>query len=47
MARERATELAVAIRRGDLDGSLAEVLGDLREHVRRKLDVARPGYAGE
>jgi hypothetical protein len=43
-AREAATELAAAIRRGDLDASLTEVLAGVREHVRRKLEVARPGY---
>ena len=47
VAREHAAELAAAIRRGDLDDSLAEVLGELREHVRRKLEIARPGYADE
>ena len=43
-AREAAAELAGAIRRGELDGDLEAVAGELREHVRRKLDVARPGY---
>jgi hypothetical protein len=45
VARELAAELAAAIRRGALDDSLTEVVSDLREHVRRKLEVARPGYA--
>ena len=44
-AREAANELAWLIRRGELDGELPQVIGRLREHVRRKLDVARPGYA--
>jgi hypothetical protein len=44
-ARELADELAGAIRRGELDERLGEVVAELREHVRRKLDVARPGYA--
>jgi hypothetical protein len=44
-AREAATELAWAIRQGKLDGGIEAVAGALREHVRRKLDVARPGYA--
>lgn len=43
--REAASELAAAIRRGDLDARLPEAIAALREHVRRKLDVARPGYA--
>jgi hypothetical protein len=47
VAREHAAELAAAIRRGDLDGSLPDVVADLREHVRRKLAIARPGYAGD
>ena len=44
-AREAASELAWAIREGKLDGDLESVAAELREHVRRKLDVARPGYA--
>ena len=43
--REAAVGLAAAIRRGDLDDRLPEVLAGLREHVARKLDVARPGYS--
>src|SRR5687768_815306 len=43
-AREAATELAWLIRRGELDGELPAVAGRLREHVRRKLEIARPGY---
>lgn len=46
-ARRAAAELALKIRRGELDGEIEDVAGSLREHVRRKLDVARPGYAGE
>lgn len=45
VARELATELAAAIRRGALDDSLTDVVADLREHVRRKLEIARPRYA--
>ena len=45
VARETATELAASIRAGELDERLAETIERLREHVRRKLDVARPGYA--
>jgi hypothetical protein len=44
-AREAARELAAAIRRGDLDAALPEAIAGLREHVARKLEVARPGYA--
>lgn len=44
-AREAAKELAWRIRRGELDDDLPQVMTRLREHVRRKLDVARPGYA--
>ena len=44
-ARACATDLAAAIRRGDLDDRLDDVAARLREHVVRKLAVARPGYA--
>jgi hypothetical protein len=43
--REAAATLAAAIRRGELDERLPEAIGRLREHVARKLEVARPGYA--
>jgi hypothetical protein len=43
--REAAATLAAAIRRGDLDEALPEAIAALREHVARKLEVARPGYA--
>jgi hypothetical protein len=46
-ARACAVDLARAIRRGDLDGQLGEVAQRLGEHVKRKLAVARPGYAPE
>ena len=36
--------LADALRAGRLDDRLAEVADVLREHVRRKLVLARPGY---
>lgn len=45
-AHAEAVRLAAMIRRGDLDDRLDEVVEGLREHVARKLDVARPGYAG-
>jgi len=44
-AGEAARELAAKIRNGDLDDRLPEVIAGLREHVERKLEVARPGYA--
>jgi hypothetical protein len=37
-------ELAGRIRSGELDDRLDELTDRLREHVRRKLDVARPDY---
>jgi hypothetical protein len=43
--RAAAAELAAMIRRGDLDSRLPETIAGLREHVRRKLEIARPGYA--
>ena len=45
-ARACAVDLAREIRAGALDEQLGEVTQRLREHVARKLDVARPGYAG-
>jgi hypothetical protein len=44
-ARDAAGELARRIRAGDLDDRLPEVAASLRDHVRRKLEIARPGYA--
>jgi hypothetical protein len=38
-------QLAVAIRAGDLDDRRDEVLSCLRTIVRRRLEVAHPGYA--
>ena len=38
-------QLAAAIRAGDLDDRPDDVLGCLRTLVRRRLDVAHPGYA--
>lgn len=43
-ARLCAGELAAAIRCGELDERLDEVGWRLREHVARKLEIARPGY---
>ena len=45
VARATAFELSAAIRRGDLDDRLDEAITRLHEHVARKLEVARPGYA--
>jgi Domain of unknown function (DUF6285) len=45
-AREAAAELAWLIRQGKLDGELEATAERLRDHVRRKLDVARPDYSG-
>jgi hypothetical protein len=44
-ARDAAADLAGRIRAGELDRDLDAVIARLREHVARKLDVARPGYA--
>jgi hypothetical protein len=43
-ARRAAAELAWRLRSGDLDERLDELAPRLAEHVRRKLEVARPGY---
>jgi hypothetical protein len=45
-AREAARELAARLRAGSLDDRLDQAIAELREHVRRKLEIARPGYAG-
>jgi hypothetical protein len=44
-AREAAARLSREIRAGNLDGEIEDVAAQLGDHVRRKLDVARPGYA--
>lgn len=43
-ARESAAELARRLRAGELDDELDRVVSELRAHVRRKLEIARPGY---
>jgi hypothetical protein len=43
--RAAEAELAGRLRAGELDERLDEVASRLAEHVRRKLEVARPGYA--
>ena len=42
--RQLGAILARRIRSGELDDQLPELIERLREHVARKLDVARPGY---
>jgi hypothetical protein len=42
--RSAATELSERIRSGELDERIEELAPRLEEHVRRKLEVARPGY---
>jgi len=44
--RAAEAELARRLRAGELDEGLDWAVARLAEHVRRKLDVARPGYAG-
>ena len=44
--RSAESEPARRVRAGALDGSLDQVASRLAEHVRRKLDIARPDYAG-
>jgi hypothetical protein len=45
--REAAAALSKRLRAGELDDRLDELTPWLAEHVRRKLEVARPGYPGE
>jgi Domain of unknown function (DUF6285) len=42
--RAAAEELSRRLRAGDLDERLDELAPKLAEHVRRKLEIARPGY---
>ena len=42
--RAAAAELSRRLRSGELDDRIDELAPRLEEHVRRKLDVARPGY---
>ncbi len=44
-ARSAAAELSERIRLGEFDDRIEEIAPRLEEHVRRKLDIARPGYA--
>ena len=43
---EAQAEVSRRLRAGEMDRHLDEVAAALREHVLRKLAVARPGYAG-
>jgi hypothetical protein len=43
--RQTAEELARRLRAGELDDRLDELAPRLAEHVRRKLEIARPGYS--
>jgi hypothetical protein len=42
--RAAAAELSRRLRAGELDDHIDELAPRLEEHVRRKLDVSRPGY---
>jgi hypothetical protein len=44
--RAAQAELARSLRSGAFDDRLDEVAASLREHVKRQLAVARPGYDG-
>jgi hypothetical protein len=44
-ARSAAAELAQRLRSGELDDRLDKLTPRLAQHVRRKLEIARPGYA--
>lgn len=44
-AEALAADLSARIRTGGFDDRLGELVTALSEHVARKLDVARPGYA--
>jgi hypothetical protein len=39
-----AAELSASLRSGELDDRFDELTPKLAEHVRRKLEIARPGY---
>jgi hypothetical protein len=44
-ARRAAAELSRRLRAGELDDRIDELAPRLAEHVQRKLEIARPGYA--
>ena len=43
-ARSAAAELSRRLRAGELDDRIDELAPRLEEHVRRQLEIARPGY---
>jgi hypothetical protein len=43
--RAAAAELSRRLRSGELDERIDELAPRLEEHVRRQLEIARPGYA--
>jgi Domain of unknown function (DUF6285) len=43
--RAAAAELERRLRAGELDDRIEDLAPRLEEHVRRKLEIARPGYA--
>ena len=45
--REAAAALSRRLRSGELDERVDELAPRLEEHVRRQLEIARPGYAGD
>jgi hypothetical protein len=45
-ARAAAAVLSRKLRSGELDDRIDELAPRLEEHVRRKLQIARPGYDG-
>jgi hypothetical protein len=46
-ARFRAEDLSKRLRSGELDDRLDELIPKLAEHIRRKLEIARPDYGGD
>jgi uncharacterized protein DUF6285 len=44
-AERVAGDLAARIRAGEMDEELSELIDALTAHVRRKLEIARPGYS--
>jgi hypothetical protein len=45
--RSAAAELSRRLRAGELDERIDELVPRLEEHVRRKLEIARPGYGDD
>jgi len=44
--RRAAADLSRKLRSGELDERIEELTPRLAEHVRRKVEIARPGYTG-